>query len=131
MKKDNELIVNAIRGLLADMKKDTSLAGSSQPNGSIRDKLKRLLESTEDESSSDTVAEPLKLCRPELRLSPDVPYDDSSDPVTVNQLIGLLEAALEPKGSLDLSASESAGAEQAGGITSHGQCSPTHDVPKH
>ncbi|EED12028.1 hypothetical protein TSTA_001000 [Talaromyces stipitatus ATCC 10500] len=121
MKRDNELIVNVIRGLLADMKRDTSLAGTSQPNGSFRDKLERLLESTEDESSSGTVAEPLKLHHPELRLSPDVPHDNSSEPITVNQLIGLLEAALEPKGSRDLSATERAGAEHGGDITSHGQ----------
>uniref|UniRef100_A0A093UT74 Uncharacterized protein n=1 Tax=Talaromyces marneffei PM1 TaxID=1077442 RepID=A0A093UT74_TALMA len=106
-KRDSQLIANAIRGLFADKKGDTSPTGRSYSNGSIRDKLERLLKSTEDEKS---LAEPLKMQRP---------LDNGSEPVTVNMLIGLLEAALKPKGSLDLSATERAGAEQGGDITSH------------
>ena len=130
MKKDNELIVNAIRGLLADMKKDNSLTGSSQPSGCFRDKLERLLEPIEGEQLSGRIAEPLKLHSPEMRVAPEVPCDNS-EPVTVNQLIGLLESALELKGLLDLSATERAGAEQSGDIIPHSKGSPTYNVLKH
>lgn len=127
MRKDNELIANAIRGLLSDMKKDTF--GSSQPSVYLRDKLERLLESTEDEQSSGSIAEPLKLYLPKMRVAPEVPRDDSSEPVTVNQLIGLLESVLESKRSLGVLTTERA-TEQGGDNTVHGKRSTPQGVLK-
>lgn len=122
MKIDNEMIVNAIRGLLAARKKDTSLTESSQPSVCSKDNMVRFLDSTEAEQSS-RVAKSLKLYelyRREMAVAPDVPRDDSSELVTVNQLIRLLESALEPKRFLDIPTTERAGTEQGDDNTRHG-----------
>ena len=116
MENKSQLYANAIRGILADKKRDISSTGRSQSNSSIRDKLERLLKSTEDEKS---LAETLKMQRP---------LDNGSEPVTENQLIELLEAALASKGSLSLSGIGHASSEQGNDNTTHGKYLPPDDV---
>lgn len=68
------------------------------------------------------LAEPLKMQRP---------LDDGSEPVTVNQLNGLLEAVLASKGSLSSSGIGHASLEQSSDNTTNGKCLAPPDVFNH
>ena len=110
---------NAIRGLLADITKTTTPPrGGSRSPLSIRDRLEHLLKATQDGECRDAVTDTCKLKAAETRTPPKSPCNASSEPVTTTQLIGLLEAALESKGSMDTAAFGHASAESDQGIPS-------------
>lgn len=59
------------------------------------------------------------------------PPDIGSEPVTKNELIGLLEAALASRGSLSSSGVGHASLEQGSGNTAHGRYLIPHGVLNH
>jgi hypothetical protein len=93
-KKRSQLIDNKIENILSDMRNP----GSNPQSPSIKDRLEHLLKTIRDGEASDTAADTLKLKNAETGT---VPHNASSEPVTVDQLIWLMEAAFKSKEPLD------------------------------
>lgn len=106
-----QLYTNAIHGLLAGKKRGISPTGRSQS-----DELERSFKSTEDGKS---LAETLNMAHP---------LDNVSEFLTVDQLSGLLEAALAARGSPSPSGIGHASLEQGSDNTTHGKYLPPCDV---
>ncbi|EED11527.1 conserved hypothetical protein [Talaromyces stipitatus ATCC 10500] len=92
----NQPIVTKIEKLLSEMKRDPGLAPDSQTAPSIKARLERLV-TARDGESSDTAVDTSKLSLVATRTPPNTPRYDGSEPVTIRQLIELLEAAVEAK----------------------------------
>ncbi|KAI7977483.1 hypothetical protein EIK77_000316 [Talaromyces pinophilus] len=96
--KHNQPIVERIRQLLCDMKGDPGLPSDTQTARSFEVQLDRLVRVARDEKSSDTADDISKLQLVATRTPPNTPCHDGSEPVTIGQLIELLESAVEAQG---------------------------------
>ena len=92
--KHNQPIVERIRQLLCDMKGDPGLPSDSQTARSFEVQVESLVTTTPDEKSSDTAVNTSKLQVVTTRTPPNTACHNGSEPLTIRQLIELLEAAV-------------------------------------
>lgn len=97
-RKHNQSIVQKIHQLLSDMKGDPGSPSDSQTAPSFEVQLERLMAVTRDGKPSGTAVDAPKPQLAVTRTPPNTPCQYGSEPVTVCQLIELLEFAVEAQG---------------------------------
>lgn len=102
------------------MKGDPGSLSDSQAASSFDVQLEHLMTTDQDEKSSDTTVDNSKLHLIANGTLPDTPHHNGAEPVTIHQLIELVEAAVEAKGrsSVDQTDPADCKREEHGNLTS-------------